>query len=105
MDGLYSLTVLGSQVAGEGGMLLDGDGDGVAGGDYVAPPNVGLFRLYGDVNGDKAVNGLDLGAFRTAFGTTIGNPNFVDAFDANGDGAINGLDLGLFRTRFGTTLP
>jgi hypothetical protein len=64
-----------------------------------------LHRLYGDVNGDKAVNGLDLAAFRTAFGSTQSNPNYAAELDANGDGAINGLDLAEFRTRFGTNLP
>jgi hypothetical protein len=64
-----------------------------------------LFRLFGDVNGDKTVNGLDLALFRNAFGTSLGNPNYVDYLDQNGDGTINGLDLAVFRTHFGTTLP
>src|SRR5439155_19769296 len=42
VDGNYTLTVLSSQVQG-----------GIQGGDNVST----LFRLYGDVNGDKAVNG------------------------------------------------
>ena len=54
---------------------------------------------------EKAVNGLDLALFRTAFGTTLGNPSFANFLDQNGDGAINGLDLAVFRTRFGTTMP
>jgi hypothetical protein len=64
-----------------------------------------LFRLFGDVNGDRTVNGLDLALFRGAFGTSLGNPNHLDYLDQNGDGSINGLDLAVFRTRFGTTLP
>jgi hypothetical protein len=90
IDGNYALTVFSSQVNG-----------GLLGGDSVSS----LFRLFGDVNGDKAVNGLDLAAFRTAFGTSVGNPNYVDFLDENGDGAINGLDLSAFRSRFGTALP
>jgi hypothetical protein len=65
----------------------------------------GLFRLFGDVNGDRTINGLDLALFRRAFGTSLGNPNYVDYLDRNGDGAINGLDLAAFQSRFGTTLP
>jgi hypothetical protein len=57
------------------------------------------------VNGDKAVNGLDLALFRSAFGTTLGSPNYVDYLDQNGDGAINGLDLSAYRSCFGTIPP
>lgn len=90
IDGNYTLTVLSGQVVG-----------GLSGGDSLTI----LYRLYGDVNGDRAVNGLDLAVFRTAFGTSAGAPNYVAALDQNGDGAINGLDLAEFRTRFGTMLP
>jgi autotransporter-associated beta strand protein len=90
VDGDYTLTVVTAQVQG-----------GIQGGDNLTS----LFRLYGDVNGDRTVNGLDLALFRTAFGTSLGNPNYVDYLDQNGDGAINGLDLAAFRTHFGTTLP
>ena len=64
-----------------------------------------LFRLFGDVNGDKAINGADLTAFRTAFGSSIGNPAYVSFLDFNGDGSIDGADLTQFRTRFGSSLP
>jgi hypothetical protein len=90
IDGRYTLAVLSSQVQG-----------GLQGGDNVT----NLFRYYGDVNGDGTVNGLDLALFRNAFGTSLGNPNYVDYLDQNGDGTINGLDLAVFRTHFGTTLP
>jgi len=88
-DGNYTLTVLSSQITG-----------GLAGGNNPTS----LYRFYGDINGDRAVNGLDLADFRTAFGTSTGNPNFIDALDFNGDGVINGLDLPEFRNRFGTSL-
>lgn len=100
IDGNYRLTVFGNQVTGEGGLALDGNGDGTAGGDNTQT----LFRLYGDINGDRTVNGLDLPDFRTAFGTSVGNPNYFAYLDYNGDGVINGLDLAEYRTRFGTTL-
>jgi hypothetical protein len=90
IDGNYMLTVFSVQVTG-----------GIAGGDNLTA----LFRLYGDVNGDKAVNGLDLATLRTTFGTVAGNANYVSFLDLNGDGAINGLDLAAFRIRFGMALP
>ena len=90
IDGNYTLTVLSGQVTG-----------GLQGGDNVSS----LFRLYGDVNGDKAVNNTDLAAFRTAFGTVNGDANYSSLLDFNGDGAINNTDLAQFRSRFGTVLP
>jgi hypothetical protein len=99
-DGRYRLTILASQVS-VNGQPLDGDANGTPGGDFV----MNLFRLYGDINGDGTVNGLDLALFRGAFGTALGSPNYVDYLDLNGDGAVNGLDLAAFRSRFGTTLP
>jgi hypothetical protein len=90
IDGDYKLTVLSAQVLG-----------GLQGGDSVSS----LFRLFGDVNGDRTVNGLDLAIFRTAFGTASTDANYASFLDFNGDGAINGLDLAQFRTRFGVSLP
>jgi hypothetical protein len=68
-DGRYTLRVIPGQVTDAAGNALDGDGDGLAGGDYA----FGLFRFYGDVNGDGVVNGLDFGLFRAAFGTAAGD--------------------------------
>src|SRR5262245_21105808 len=99
-DGRYTLTVLALQIDGPNGSI-DTNGDGF-GDDFVLIGDTStnkLFRLFGDVNGDGAVNGLDLGAFRTVFGTST----FLSPFDVNGDGAVNGLDLGFYRANFGTS--
>jgi hypothetical protein len=105
-DGRYTLTVLAAKVFGPGpnGVQLDGDGNGVGGDNFVLPGNSAtspIFRLFGDVNGDAAVNGLDLAAFRAAFGTTSADTGYVAFFDSSADGTINGLDLAQFRARFG----
>jgi hypothetical protein len=100
VDGNYRLTILASQVSGNG-QPLDGDANGVAGGDFT----LDFFRLFGDVNGDKAVDGLDLTMFRNAFGSVQGNAAYVPFLDFNGDGAIDGADLTQFRNRFGVILP
>jgi hypothetical protein len=63
---------------------LDTDGDGYA--------NI----IDADFNKDGLVNSLDLGLFKTMFGTT-NNPNA----DFNGDGRVNSLDLGIFKNLFG----
>ena len=95
-DGRYTLTVLANQVS-AGGVLWRRN--------FTFNDAQGLFRLFGDVNGDQTVNGFDLGFFRNAFGTQTGDPNYLSYLDLNGDGVINGFDLGQFRTRFGTMLP
>src|SRR5207249_588615 len=66
IDGNYTLTVISSQIVG-----------GLQVGDAVSSH----FRLYGDVNGDKAVNGLDLTAFRNAFGTVSTDAAYVPFLD------------------------
>ena len=73
----------------------------LAAGDYTAS----LFRLFGDANGDRFVNGADFALFRAAFGAGPLDPNYDPAFDANSDGFINGIDFEAFRARFGSSLP
>jgi uncharacterized membrane protein len=95
-DGRYTLTALASQISANGQQMAS---------NYTFNDTEGLFRMFGDVNGDQTVNGFDLGFFRNAFGTQTGDANYLSYLDLNGDGVINGFDLGQFRTRFGTMLP
>src|SRR5437773_10612947 len=81
MHGLYRLRILAAQVSGSG-QPLDGDANGTAGGDFT----LDLHRLYGDVNGDKAVHGLDFAAFRAIFGASPGAPMLLAPFDFHGVG-------------------
>jgi hypothetical protein len=90
VDGNYTLTVFSNQITG-----------GINGGDSTST----LFRLFGDVNGDKTVNLTDLTAFRNAFGTSSTDANYRSFLDFNGDGQINLTDLTQFRNRFGIILP
>ena len=62
--------------------------------DYSYP----LHRLFGDANGDGAVNGFDYNRFRQAYGSTAGSVAYRAEFDSNGDGAVNGFDYNRFRT-------
>jgi hypothetical protein len=106
-DGTYTLTVFGALVTGPGGLALDGDNNGVAGGDFVYGTDQSLeklYRFFGDINGDRFVNGADFAFFRTAFGTSFLDPNYNAAFDVNGDGFINGADFLPFRTNFGGSI-
>jgi hypothetical protein len=85
-------------VRGRLGNALDGNGDGTAGDDYVLADNGqsgGLYRLYGDADGNRVVNQSDLALFRAAFGSSDGT------FDVDGNGVVNQADLALFRVNFG----
>jgi hypothetical protein len=95
-DGRYTLKVLASQIPN-----LDGDGNSVGGDDYVlvSSGTNGVFRLFGDGNGDGSVNSVDFAMFRTVFGTA------GVAFDYDGDGQQNANDFAEFRKRFGLNLP
>ena len=52
----------------------------------------GLDSLFGDVNDDGAVNGLDVAAFVGLMTSGL----YDIAGDMNEDGAVNGLDVELF---------
>jgi hypothetical protein len=99
-DGLYTLTVFANSVVNLDGFTLDGNNDGVAGGDYVLAGNTAnkLFRLFGDSDGNGVVNSLDFASFRSAFG--LG----ASIFDFNNDGQTNSNDFAEFRKRFGLAI-
>lgn len=104
-DGNYRLTLIANSIT-KNSVALDGDGNGIAGDDWVRGESAvdNFFRLYGDFDGNRAISGLDLGRFRLSYGTSVGDAAFNPIFDFNADGAISGLDLGQFRIRNGTTL-
>jgi hypothetical protein len=100
-DGRYTLTALASQIT-FGGLQLDANGDGTPGDNYTFGEAQGLFRFYGDVNGDRHVDIADFGLFSQA----LFNPaNYNAAFDYNNDGVIDIADFGQFALRMFTVLP
>jgi hypothetical protein len=100
-DGRYKLTAIASQI-GAGGQQLDGNYDGLGGGNYTFGDAQGLFRFFGDINGDRHVDIVD---FRL-FSSSIFSPgNYIAAFDFNGDGHIDIADFGQFSIRVFTVLP
>ena len=84
-DGRYTLTVLADRIHDASGQALDGDGDGLPGGDYVDY----LFRLFGDADGDGDVDNKDYFSFRTTAGKRAGDAGFLWFLDADGDGIVN----------------
>jgi hypothetical protein len=103
-DGRYTLTALASQISANG-QALEGNGDGTPGDNYTFGGAQGLFRLFGDSDGNGTVDALDLFRLRTSFGKTSADPGYLADFDFDGSGAIDALDLFRFRQRFGTVLP
>ncbi len=84
-DGRYTLTVLADRIHDASGQALDGDGDGLPGGDYVDY----LFRLFGDADGDGDVDNKDYFSFRTTAGKRAGDAGFLWFLDADGDGIVD----------------
>jgi hypothetical protein len=94
-DGRYTLTVRADRVHDRWGRLLDGDGDGSAGGDRADV----FSRLFGDADGDGDVDRQDRDRFRAAFKTAAAG--YLWYFDFDGDGDVDGHDNGQFSRRFG----
>jgi hypothetical protein len=99
-DGSYTLRVRADRVHDRWGRALDGDGDGTAGGDGSAA----FFRLFGDSDGDRDVDGRDLVRLLRAFGSRAGQPDYLWYFDVNGDDRIGVFDALAFGVRLGTRL-
>ena len=86
-DGSYTLTMHGDKVHTAGGTLVDS--------------TLSFFRLFGDLDGNGAVDASDYAAMRAANGATVGSANYVAALDFNGDGTIDSTDTTAFRQRYG----
>ncbi|MBX7105659.1 MAG: right-handed parallel beta-helix repeat-containing protein [Gemmataceae bacterium] len=94
-DGRYTLTVDQSKVSANGSQL-DGNVDGTGGDNFVlvGTPANGLFRLFGDADGNGQVTSSDFLAFRLAFLSAS------TAFDYDGNGSVDSGDFLQFRLRF-----
>jgi hypothetical protein len=111
-DGRYRLAILAGAVAGPGGLALDGDNDGTAGGAYTSPDDTAaggpgqlrLYRLFGDATGNGVVDLSDLAVLRTTFNAGVGSPAYLDYLDADRNGVVDLSDLGQFRGRFNVSV-
>ena len=103
-DGRFKLTAFATQIS-AGGQPIDGDANGMPGGDFIFDDTQGLFRYFGDANGDRRVDIADFGLFSTSYGLHTGQPGFLAYFDYNNDGTIDIADFGQFAIRMFTVLP
>ena len=95
----YTIFVDGSMITSVHG-AVDGDANNLPGGEYslMGTPANGLFRYFGDANGDGTVSASDFIQFRLAFGGSS------SIFDFDGDGAVATSDFIQFRLRFGGSI-
>jgi hypothetical protein len=91
-DGTYRLTIRGERVRDSAGNLLDGDGDGLAGGNRVDE----FFRRFGDTDGDGDLDLADKQIFQSAYGKRRGQAGYLWYLDANANGKVWKEDLALF---------
>ena len=105
-DGNYRLSILAQQVL-AGGVPLDGDANGVGGGNYqfgnVAEDE--FFRLFGDMEGDRDVDFAEFGPFGLAYRRRVGEAGFDATFDNDLDGDVDLFDYAEFGLRFRGDLP
>jgi Bacterial Ig domain len=92
VNGTYRLTIRGDKIRDASGRLLDGDGDGLAGGNHVDE----FFRRFGDTDGDGDVDRLDKDVFSTAYGKRRDQPGYLWYLDFNNNGRVWKEDLALF---------
>ncbi|MDB5356757.1 MAG: pcp 3 [Phycisphaerales bacterium] len=90
-DGIYAITV-------HSGLVSDPMSQYLAGGDQVKT----FHRLFGDVNGSKAIDNADFTRFANAWGSVFGSANYNRYFDYAGlNGLIGNADFAQFSKRFG----
>lgn len=101
-DGNYALTIKAGLVHDAALNALDGNGDGTSGDDraWGQAEVDGFFRLFGDSDGDRDVDGQDYGRFGLSFLKLEGDSGFDSSFDFDGDGDVDGQDYGRFGRRF-----
>ena len=100
VDGNYDLVINSAKIS-RGGTLLDGDANGIAGGDsffgrdaldrVVATDK--FFRLLGDADGDAVVSNTDLAAFNKTYRAQSGQTGFNALFDFDSSGVVDNNDL------------
>jgi hypothetical protein len=95
-DGTYRLTIRADKVKDASGGLLDGDEDGLAGGNYVDE----FFRRFGDADGDGDVDLADKLAFQSTYGKRSRDAGYLAYFDYNGNRKVSREDRALFLQGF-----
>ncbi|MCA9158882.1 MAG: hypothetical protein KDA72_11175, partial [Planctomycetales bacterium] len=116
-DGNYDLVILAASIHRRGltsnDAILDGDQDGVAGGNLyfgadqnnVVVAADTFFRMYGDSDGDGDVDASDLQRISLAYRKRYGEAGYGDYFEYNSTGVVSNTDLAQFNLRYRKKLP
>lgn len=98
-DGNYELIMDGSAIT-LGGLGADLDLNGLAGGTYTYGDSVtetDLFRLFGDIDGDRDVDALNFAFGRLSLNTIQGDLQYRAELDRDGDLDVDALDFAFLR--------
>jgi hypothetical protein len=66
--------------------------------------HLGLYRLFGDGDGNGTVDLIDLSQFRDTYTRTSADPRYLAYFDFDQDGVVDSDDLSEFTARFNHSL-
>ena len=103
-EGVYKLEIS-DDVTSHSGRALDGDENGIAGGDFDKFTGVGsnlFYVLHGDWHGDGGVSIFDFTTFSYWFGVPAPlSPTYVDI---NDDGGVSVFDFSEFSDNFGVSI-
>ncbi|QDV40832.1 Subtilisin NAT precursor [Stieleria neptunia] len=93
-DGNYRLEIFAGQVQSSNGQQLFRDQE------FGDTPSDLFFRLFGDTDGDRDVDGQDYGRFGLSFLSSSGENDYNSDLDSDGDGDVDGQDYGRFGLNF-----
>jgi len=107
-DGNYQMSIDGGKVqSNASGAFLDGDSDGTGGGTltFGDQESDGFFRLFGDSDGDRDVDNVDLARFLNTYRESSESSDYNESMDFDFDGDVDNVDLANYLQRYYTTLP
>ena len=104
VDGNYQLTIDATKVRdSDTGTNLDGDGDGQFGGNYIfgAADADKFFRLFGDCDGSRKVDGADFAYFALTMNKKLTDAGYLWYFDIDNSTKVDGTDFAYFAPQMG----
>ena len=107
-DGNYQMSIDGGKVqSNASGAFLDGDSDGTEGGTltFGDQESDGFFRLFGDSDGDRDVDNVDLARFLNTYRESSESSDYNESMDYDLDGDVDNVDLANYLQRYYTSLP
>ena len=107
LDATACLAQIGGRASLKAGAFLDGDSDGTEGGTLIFgnQESDGFFRLYGDSDGDRDVDNVDLARFLNTYRESSDSSDYNESMDYDLDGDVDNVDLANYLQRYYTSLP